>query len=74
LEVEVELVLEFDVDVVEVAAMTQGETSSANAMAIPTAAVSCAVLVFILSSMAETSRSLFTGFPRMLPNRYQFRP
>jgi len=41
----------FVVEVVEAAAMTQGEANRASAMAIPATAVSCAVLVFILSSV-----------------------
>jgi len=50
LDVDVELGL-FVVEVVEAAAITQGEANRASVMAIPATAVSCAVLVFILSSL-----------------------
>jgi len=49
LDVPVELVDVVEVEVVDVAARTQGVASRAVAITIPTIAASCAVLVFILS-------------------------
>jgi hypothetical protein len=46
-------------EVVEAAAITQGDANRASAMAIPAAAVSCAVLVFILSSLFRSEFDIY---------------
>jgi hypothetical protein len=57
IEFEVDAVVEFvdavEVEEVDVAAMTHGVAISAVAITIPAIAVSCIVLVFILSSMVR---------------------
>lgn len=49
-DVAVELVAVVEVEAVDTAAMTQGDTNRAAAMAIAVTIDNCAVLVFILSS------------------------
>jgi hypothetical protein len=48
-----------EVEAVDVAARTQGDASSAAAMAIAATAVSCAALVFILPSIARGMPSIY---------------
>ena len=55
----VELVDVVEVEAVDVAAMTQGDTSMAATMAIPAIAVSCAVRVFILPSIVRGAPCIY---------------
>lgn len=63
IELEVDVVVEsvdvLGVEAVDVAAMTQGDTSMAATMAIPAIAVSCNVRVFILSSVVRGAPCIY---------------
>jgi hypothetical protein len=67
IELEVDVVVEsvdvLGVEAVDVAAMTQGDTSMAATMAIPAIAVSCNVRVFILSSVVRGCSLYILDFP-----------